>query len=77
MIGKKKGLKCRVSCSENLVEAQKKARNGRVPIADGIRCDRLKAVQRVVDHILGSVHSAAVLADKTKNEWEKKSDDHP
>ena len=76
MIGKKKGLKCRV-CLENIVDARNYAKNGQVPIADGIRCDGIKALQRVVDHLLGNVHAGAVHAEKNKKEWEKQSDNHP
>lgn len=75
-LGKRNGLKC-VVCFDNMVEAQKAARNGTVPIADGIRCDERKAIQRVIDHVKSEVHAAAERAQAMKAAWDSQSDSHP
>lgn len=75
-LGKRNGLKC-VVCFDNIVEAQKAARNGTVPIADGIRCDERKAIQRVIDHMKSEVHAAAERAQTMKIAWDSQNDSHP
>lgn len=64
-------------CFDNIVEAQKAARNGTVPIADGIRCDERKAIQTVIDHMKSEVHTAAERAQTMKVAWNAQKDSHP
>jgi len=75
-LGKRNRLKCSL-CFHNITEAQKAARNGTVPIADGVRCDKTKAIERVIDHMKGKVHSAAERAQISKDAWTAQSDSHP
>ena len=76
MLGRRNGLKC-LLCFDNISEAKKVARNGQVPIADGVRCDGKQELQRIIDHLKGDVHDAAVKADQAKKLWESQSDKHP
>jgi len=75
-LGKRNGLKCSL-CFHNITEAQKAARNGTVPISDGVRCDETKAIERVIEHMKGEVHSAAERAQIAKDAWNAQSDSHP
>jgi hypothetical protein len=75
-LGKRHGIKC-VVCEDNVRVAEKTARNGKVPIADGIRADGKKELERVIDHLLSSVHEASLKEAKTKELWSKQSDKHP
>lgn len=75
-LGKKNALKCTL-CHDNIVEAKQAARNGQVPMADGVRCDEAKAIDRIIDHLSSEVHAAAERADKAKKLWERQSDEHP
>ena len=53
------------------------AKNGRVPIGGGVRCDEVKALERIIDHLKSNVHNAAECEAKSKMLWEKKSEKHP
>jgi hypothetical protein len=70
-LGRRQGVKC-LTCEDNISQAKKVARNGTVPIADGTR-----ELQRIVDHLQGDVHAAALRAEKAKKEWEAQSEKHP
>lgn len=75
-IGKRNGIQC-IACHDNITEAKAASRNGTVPIADGVRCDEKKALERIVDHLQGDVHEIAVRAGKAKKLWAEQSDKHP
>lgn len=75
-LGKRKGLKCKI-CYDNIAEAKKYARNGTVPVADGVRCDGTKELQRIIDHVKGNVHAGAQQADTARKQWTAQSDKHP
>lgn len=75
-LGRRPGLKCKI-CPDPIVEAKKYARNGQVPIADGVRCDGTMEIKRIIDHLIGDVHSAAVRVDEANRPWTAQSDDHP
>ncbi|ESN91332.1 hypothetical protein HELRODRAFT_165352 [Helobdella robusta] len=75
-LGSRKGLKCKL-CYDNISEAKKYARNGTVPIADGVRCDGMQQLQRIIDHLKGGAHSAAQRADLARKQWTAQSDKHP
>ena len=51
-------VKCCV-CAEFEDEAKRFSANGRVYIAQGVRCDGKKKLQDVIDHLLGPSHRAA------------------
>lgn len=59
-LGKRFSIKC-TTCFENIQEAQKLSRNGKVPIADGIRCDDKKSLGRIIDHMNTQAHKADYL----------------
>ncbi|ESO09987.1 hypothetical protein HELRODRAFT_167821 [Helobdella robusta] len=67
-LGSRKGLKCKL-CYDNISEAKKYARNGTVPIADGVRCDGMQQLRRIIDHLKGGAHSAAQRADLARKQW--------
>ncbi|ESN94266.1 hypothetical protein HELRODRAFT_164073 [Helobdella robusta] len=65
-LGSRKCLKCKL-CYDNISEAKKYARNGTVPIADGVRCDGMQQLQRIIDHLKVAVHNDSVT--KTLSAW--------
>ncbi|ESO00140.1 hypothetical protein HELRODRAFT_184362 [Helobdella robusta] len=65
-LGSRKSLKCKL-CYDNISEAKKYARNGTVPIADGVRCDGMQQLQRIIDHLKVDVHNDSVT--KTLSAW--------
>lgn len=75
-IGKRSGLKCSICC-KHINEAQKLSRNGQVPIADGIRSDGSKALERVIDHLNSEAHSTAIRFDEATDLWKSRSHKHP
>lgn len=75
-VGNRSGIKCQV-CADNLNEAIKLSNNGRLPIADGIRCDGRKELLRIIDHLKSASHNEAVRVDKAKKLWAQQSDSHP
>jgi hypothetical protein len=75
-LGRRQGVKC-LSREDNISQAKKVARNGTVPIADGVRADETRELPRIVDHLQGDVHAAALRAEKAKKEWEAQSEKHP
>ncbi|ESN94349.1 hypothetical protein HELRODRAFT_164179 [Helobdella robusta] len=65
-LGSRKSLKCKL-CYDNISEAKKYARNGTVPIADGVRCDGMQQLQKTIDYLKVDVHNDSVT--KTLSAW--------
>ena len=51
----------RCLCAEFEDEAKRFSANGRVYIAQGVRCDGKKKVQDVIDHLLGPSHNEVAI----------------
>jgi hypothetical protein len=75
-MGKSFGIKC-TTCFKHIQEAQKFSKNGRVPIADGVRYDGQKELERIIDHLKTEAHKAADNLDKMQQKWMAQSDQHP
>lgn len=75
-LGRRNGIQC-VQCFNNIIEAKRLARNGQVPMADGVRCDGKKELERIIDHLKGDVHDGTKKADDARRLWEAQSDRHP
>jgi hypothetical protein len=75
-MGKRFGIKC-TTCFKHIQEAQKFSKNGRVPIADGVRYDGQKELERIIDHLKTEAHKAADNLDKMQQKWMAQSDQHP
>lgn len=73
---KRSGVKCEI-CSKHIQEALKFSKNGTLPIADGVRCDGKKELERIVDHFSSEAHKAAVNLNEMENKWAVQSDQHP
>ena len=75
-LGRRNGLKCNV-CFRQITTALKSSKNGRVAMADGIRSDGTKELQRIIDHLKSKAHASALEADIAEKLWLSQSDDHP
>lgn len=73
---KRSGVKCEI-CSKHIQEALKFSKNGTLPIADGVRCDGKKELERIVDHFSSEAHKAAVNLNEMEAKWMAQSDMHP
>lgn len=73
---KRYGIKCTI-CFKQLEEAKKFSRNGTVPIADGIRYDGQKELERIIDHLSSASHEAARKLEALQVQWTQQSDSHP
>lgn len=60
---KRSGIKCTI-CFKHIQEAQKFSQNGSLPIADGVRCDGKKGLERIIDHLTSESHKAASNLDE-------------
>ena len=59
-------------CAEFEDEAKRFSANGRVYIAQGVRCGGKKKIQDVIDHLLGPSHKAAQEQKKLSKLWNAK-----
>lgn len=73
---KRSGVKCAI-CSKHIHEALKFSKNGTLPIAEGVRCDGKKELERIIDHINSEAHKAAFNLDEMEKKWTTQSDMHP
>lgn len=73
---KRSGIKCAI-CSKHIQEAKKFSRNGTLPIADGVRCDGKKELERIIDHLTCEAHKAAFNLDEMEKKWMAQTDKHP
>ena len=69
-------VKCLV-CSDFEEETKRYAGNNRVYLAEGVRCDRKKKLQDIVDHLHGASHAAALEMKKLSTQWSDNSMNHP
>ena len=65
------------TCKEHETAAVKKSANGKVYMADRIRVGDKQRLQRVVDHLVGEPHAAAVEEERMQRAWLENQDDHP
>lgn len=56
-------IKCTL-CEKHIVEAKKLSKNGKCPIADGIRADDTKKVKTVIDHLISKSPKQIVELDE-------------
>jgi len=75
-LGNRNGIKCQL-CWKHITEAQKYSKNGRVPIADGVRCEGKERLERIIDHLKSEVHLAASRLDCMQEKWMANSSQHP
>ncbi|CAB4010088.1 Retrovirus-related Pol poly from transposon 297 [Paramuricea clavata] len=69
-------VKCCI-CGEFEEEAKRFSANGRVYMAQGVRCDGKKKIQDVIDHLLGPSHRAAQEKKQLSKLWHAKDKRHP
>ncbi|CAB3978456.1 Hypothetical predicted protein [Paramuricea clavata] len=69
-------VKCCI-CGEFEEEAKRFSANGRVYMAQGVRCDGKKKIQDVIDHLLGPSHRAAQEKKQLSRWWNAKDKRHP
>ncbi|CAB4001643.1 Hypothetical predicted protein [Paramuricea clavata] len=69
-------VKCCI-CGEFEEEAKRFSANGRVYMAQGVRCDGKKKIQDVIDHLLGPSHRAAQEKKQLSKLWNAKDKRHP
>ena len=69
-------MKCCL-CAEFEDEAKRFSANGRVYIAQGVRCDGKKKNSNVINHLLGPSHKAAQEQKKLSKLWNAKDKRHP
>lgn len=48
-----------------------------MPIADGVRCDGKKELERIIDHLTSESHKAASNLDEMEKKWTVQSEKHP
>lgn len=65
------------TCKNHETAAAMKAANGKVYMADRVRIGDKQRLQRVVDHLLGQPHAAAVEEERMQRMWLESPDDHP
>ena len=53
------------------------SQNAPVYAAHGIRCDGEEKLKKVIDHFLGSAHTAATERKELEQKWNKGSSSHP
>lgn len=64
-------------CGKFKDEAAKVSKNGTVALAEGIRVDSDKKIERIIDHLHSKPHLAAIETKKAAELWEQQSDKHP
>ena len=65
------------TCQDQEAAASRVSANGIVYAASGMRADGEEKMRKVVDHLLGLPHQAAVEAQKLEDQWRMQTDKHP
>lgn len=74
-LGKRSGMKC-TTCFKQIQEAKKFSKNGSVPIADRVRMDVHRELERIVDHLHSESHIAAEQLEQMQQRWMLQSEKH-
>ena len=69
-------VKCLI-CKKYEEEAKRLSHNGQVYAAHVIRCDGIKKLQDVVDHLCSPSHAAAITRRDLEEKWKVQPPSHP
>jgi hypothetical protein len=64
-------------CAEYESVAVENSKNGRCPLANGVRADDKERIKTVIDHLLSQSHAAVVKHKDLEEKYKKQSDKHP
>ena len=65
------------TCQDQEEAASRVSANGIVYAASGMRADGAEKLRKVVDHLLGRPHQAAVETQELEDQWRRQTDNHP
>ena len=75
--GKVRSFMTCLTCKEHESAACRMSSNGRVYMADKVRVGDKQRLRRVVEHLVGKPHAAALEEEAMEASWQETSDEHP